>query len=113
MVFKNKDVKMHAKAVAYVAVVISILFYGSEIWAITVASRRELRAFHNRCVRCMCGISMWRVKQESTTTAAVLELAGLRELDVYVARRRIRWLGHVARTEWIRVPRKPHNKLTD
>ena len=52
------------------------------------------------------GISMWRVKQGSITTAAVLKLTGLRELDVYVARRRIRWLGHVAGMEWSRVPRK-------
>ena len=43
-----------------------------------------------------------------TTKAAQVtsEEANLRDIDTYMARRRLRWLSHVRRMDWGRVPRK-------
>ena len=45
LVFKNKDISKNAKKVAYISIVVSILLYGCELWALTAAGRRKLRAF--------------------------------------------------------------------
>ena len=62
LVFKNKGISLPAKRAVYVAIVMSILLYGSEMWVISVDSRRKLRSFHNRCLRVMCGVNMWHVQ---------------------------------------------------
>ena len=106
LVFNNKAILIEAKVAAYLTIVMSILLYGSEMWALTAASRRKLRSFHNRCVRSMAGISMWHVRENRMTTAEVQKVIGIASVDTYMMRRRLRWIGHVSRMEWGRVPRK-------
>ena len=49
----------------------------------------------------------WRhVREQHITTVTVLKETGLRHIDTYLERRRIRWAGHVARMGWNRTPRK-------
>ena len=49
----------------------------------------------------------WRhVREQHITTVTVLKETGLRHIDTYLERRRIRWAGHVARMGWHRTPRK-------
>ena len=105
-VFASKDISLPAKRAAYVALVLSILLYGCECWAITASMRRKVQSFHNRCSRIMCGINMWHVKEQHIKTDSVLEQLGLRSVGIYMARRRLRWLGHVRRMDWSRLPRK-------
>ena len=66
-VFASKDISLPAKRAAYVALVLSILLYGCECWAITASMRRKVQSFHNRCSRIMCGINMWHVKEQHTS----------------------------------------------
>ena len=54
----------------------------------------------------MFGINMWHVERQKITTEFVLGELGLRSIQTYLARRRLRWLGHVSRMEWGRLPRK-------
>ena len=56
LVFKNKDISMNAKKVAYIVIIVSILLYGCELWAPTAAGRRKLRAFLPPSV---CEIELW------------------------------------------------------
>ena len=74
--------------------------------SITAPMRRKIQSFHNRCSRIMCGINMWHVKEQHIKTDSVLEQLGLRSVGIYMARRRLRWLGHVRRMDWSRLPRK-------
>ena len=49
----------------------------------------------------------WRhVREQHITTVTVLKETGLRHIDTYLERSRIRWAGHVARMGWHRTPRK-------
>ena len=104
--FKSKHISLAAKRAAYVACVQSILLYGSECWAITRKMERKLAAFHHRCARAMFGITMWHVEKQGITTEFVLEKLGLRSVQIYLARRRLRWIGHVSRMHFDRLPRK-------
>ena len=97
---------MNTSRAAYIAIAVSILLYGCELWALTAAGRRKLRAFHHRCVRSICGVIMWHVQHHEISNVEILKRASLMSIDTYMARRRLRWIGHVSRMSWIRVPRK-------
>jgi hypothetical protein len=54
----------------------------------------------------MCRINTWHV-QHYRITAQDLELRlGVRSFETYLVRRSLRWLGHVRRMPWDRLPRK-------
>ena len=106
---KTKNISLEAKRAAYVTCVLSILLYGCECWANTAEIRRKLTSFHNRCARTMVGINMWHVKNQKIKTEVTLEKLGLRSLEIYMTRRRLRWVGHVGRMD---NSRKPKNFLT-
>ena len=57
-VFKSRKISPPAKRAAYVAQVLSILFYGNECWCLT-ALWPKLRTFHRSCTRAMCRINRW------------------------------------------------------
>ena len=105
-IFSSSEVDLPAKREVYVAMVLSILLYGSESWCLTQKLWSKLRSFHRRCVRIMCGISMWHTQHCRITTAQCLQLSQLRSVETYVVRRQLQWAGHVARMEEHRLPRK-------
>mmetsp|Transcript_43406 Transcript_43406/g.84765 ORF Transcript_43406/g.84765 Transcript_43406/m.84765 type:complete len:239 (-) Transcript_43406:2917-3633(-) len=55
--FTEKGVETRAKKAAYEAIVLNLLLYGCECWAISASMRRKLLVFHRRCVRAMCGFN--------------------------------------------------------
>ena len=106
LVFSSTSISTTAKREAYVALVLSILLYGSEGWCLTAELWGKLRRFHNRCARSMCRITMWHTREYNITTAAVLKVLGLRNIETYVCRRQLQWAGHVARMGMGRLPRR-------
>jgi hypothetical protein len=105
-VFKSGIITMRVKAAVYAAVVLSVLLYGCEAWALTEALLTRLRSFHRRCVREIAGVNMWKVREFRLTSEEVLKKVGLKPIEVYVYRRQLRWVGHVSRMPWHRLPRK-------
>ena len=49
---------------------------------------------------------MRHVREQHIRTYSVLEQLELRSVGIYMARRMLRWLGHVRRMDWSRLPRK-------
>jgi exonuclease III len=105
-VFSHKKVSYRAKRAAYTAIVLSTLLYGSETWTLSAKALQKLRSFHNRCARAMVHISMWHTREHHIRTEDVLRRLELESLDTYLLRRVARWLGHVARLPFDRLPRK-------
>jgi len=105
-VFKRKDVTKEAKVAVYNSLILSVLLYGCESWSLTQRLRDKLRSFHRRCVRSMCRISMWHVQHYHITAQDLEHRLGVRSFETYLVRRRLRWLGHVRRMPWDRLPRK-------
>ena len=54
----NKGVDLEVKGRVYVALVLSILLYGSESWSLRADLFQRLRSFHNYACRSMCRIAM-------------------------------------------------------
>ena len=57
-------------------------------------------------MRVIAGVNMWHVQAYRITSAEYLERAGINCIETYVHRRQLRWIGHVSRMPWDRLPRK-------
>ena len=90
----------------YEGLVLAILLYGSECWVLTEALRQRLHVFHAQCLRTMCRVTRVKVREESISTKALADEMGIKPIDTYIYRRQARWLGHVARMPFERLPRK-------
>ena len=64
----NRTLSINTKRAVYKAVVISILLYGAETWALKAPDVRRLTTFHNRCVRAILGMSKFQQWQNHITT---------------------------------------------
>ena len=104
--FGCKAVKLTHKKSAYEGLVLGLLLYGSESWSLTQELRRRLQTFHNRCVRMMCRVTLWHMKEFRISQVELESRLGLKPLDACLAQRRLRWAGHVYRMDFERLPRK-------
>ena len=100
-VWENTKLTTNTKIAVYQACVLSTLMYGSECWTLYSRQEQRLNAFHLRCIRRILGIS-W---QQHITNDEVLKRAGIPSMFSILAKRRLRWLGHVARMEDGRIPK--------
>ena len=89
-IFSKMQVSYLAKRAAYVSIVLPTLLYGAETWAISSASLRKLESFHNRCVRSMCHVNLWKTREFSLKTEKLLDRLGMRSLNFYLHRRIIK-----------------------
>ena len=106
-VFDDKDITLATKRLVYRSVVLGVLLYGAETWVIKRDTSKKLEAFHNRCLRSILGISSAQQQMGHITSVQVSRRFGMEEsLDDMIAFRRLRWLGHIARMEEDRLPKK-------
>ena len=97
----QRRVKTRTKMRLFKSVVLSTLLYGSETWAPTATHVKRLQGFIMMCVWVILGVSRWEQKRNTELRA----MAGLERVEVMLMRRRLRWLGHVARMEGNRIPK--------
>ena len=99
-VWENTKLTTNIKIAVYQACD-STLIYGSECWTLYSRQEQRLNTFHLRCIRLILGIS-W---QQHITNDDVLKRAGIPSTFSILAKRRLRWLGRVARMEDGRIPK--------
>jgi len=104
-VFTNRHLDLKLKGRIYVALCLSILLYGSEVWSLREDLLGRLRSFHHRCVRTMCRVNISHTIRHQISTSSLLSRLGLEPLESYYHRRLLRWAGHVARMPLNRLPR--------
>ena len=100
-VWENSKLTTKTKTQVYQACVLSTLMYGSESWTLYARQERRLNAFHLCCLRRILGIT-W---QDCIPNTEVLERAGTVSMYALLTKRRLRWLGHVARMQDGRLPK--------
>ena len=88
------------------ACVLSVLLYGAECWIPLRKHTWKLNTFHHRCIRIILGISNRQQWSEHITTSDVRRRWGDEETAAEkVRKRRLEWLGHVARMPDDRIPK--------
>ena len=104
--FDNRLAKPVDKGRVYIALILSILLYGSEAWCLREDLFNRLRTFYNSCVRAMCRVTMSQTWRHRITTKSLLERLQIRSFDDYYYTRLLRWAGHVVRMPMERTPRR-------
>jgi hypothetical protein len=87
-IWRSKKIATAAKVRIYACAVVSVLTYGSEIWAMTEKVKAKIRGWNARCLALITG----RDYREETVEPSFDMLARLRS-------RRLRWAGHILRAE--------------
>jgi hypothetical protein len=105
-IFKRKDISPLAKGKIYETLVLSVLLYGSECWSLREDLYARVNAFHNRCVRTMCRITIAHTIRCHIRSESLYERIGIRPIRTYYEIRLLRWAGHLARMDMARLPRK-------
>ena len=97
-VFKDYNLSIATKRAVYRACVLSVLLYGSECWVPLKRDVKKLNSFHHRCIRVILGITNQKQWTEYISSAMVREWWGdVDSIGVKLIRRRLEWLGHLAR----------------
>ena len=104
--FASSSISNAAKKTVYEAVVLSITLYGCETWSLTEWLKQRLRSMHTQHLRGMCRITRKHVWQHHISSQELGQRLGLMSIDMYIARRQLRWLGHVSRMSYERLPRR-------
>jgi len=65
-----------------------------------------LRNWHNARIREMCRVTMQQVELHHITSVELQERIGIWDMDFYIARRTLLWVGHIARMPKSRLPRR-------
>jgi len=97
-----KHINLQTKLRLYEALILSTLLYGAEVWPLTVTLSRKLEAAHCRWLRGILGIT-WRDK---VTNGEVRKRTRQILLEKVIRERRMRWIGHVARMDEVRIPKE-------
>ena len=105
-VFATRDISLRTKAKVYRGLVLSVLLYGSECWAPLARDKAKLERFHRRCVRTMTGTSRRKQWKRHITSINLENRMGLESLEYYLRTRTLRWVGHLVRMPYERLPRK-------
>ena len=107
--FRAKAVCLKAKRAVYNGLVLAILLYGCESWALTEKLLNRLRTFHAACVRGMCRVTLRHMWERRVSTAELERQLDIHPIEVFLYLRQLAWAGHVApsRMDWnVRMPRK-------
>ena len=106
-VFKDRNLNITTKRQVYQACVLSVLLYGSECWVPLRRHLKRLNAFHHRCIRTVLGITSRQQWEQHITSQMTRQQWGDAETAAAkVVKRRLEWLGHVARMPEHRLPKK-------
>jgi len=105
-VFTDRTLNTTTKRKVYQACVLPVLLYGCECWTPMRRHLNRLNAFHHRCIRTIVGITSTQQWEQHITSARMRDLWGDQEtMDTKIAKRRLEWLGHVARMPDHRMPK--------
>ena len=106
-IFRDRNFSVETKRKVYGAVVLSVLLYGAETWAVKAEMMRRMNGFHNRCIRTIMGVTKYQQWRERITSRRLAAAFGMEETMTHILMGyRLRWLGHLARMEPSRMPKQ-------
>ena len=94
-VFTNRHLDLKMKGRIYVALCLSILLYGSEVWFLREDLFNRLRSFHKYtavCAPCMCRVNIAHTIRHHVSSSSLFIRLGIEPIH----RRLLRWAGHVS-----------------
>ena len=102
--FNDDNLTLTVKRKVYNSCVLSILLYESESWTLLRSHLKRLDGFHRKCIRTVLRITNQQQWEQHITSEVVRR--NWSDPETITFRRRLEWLGHVARMPDCRIPKK-------
>ena len=100
-IWSSRKLKLKLKLQLFHVLVLSVLLYAAETWALTDVDELLLARFHRRCLRRILGIYWPNV----ISNEDLYDQCNTQDLSETLRRRRLSWLGHVFRMSGGKLPR--------
>ena len=97
---RSLQISLATKVRIYETLVLSILLYASETWAIPQMLLQRLEVFHMRCLRIILGVTLWN----RIPNAEILRRTKQKSIEWMLCTRRLVWFGHCVRMDPSRIP---------
>jgi hypothetical protein len=101
-VLRQACVSLSTRISVYICMVMSVLLYGSESWALSAAQLEHLEVFHRCRLRMILGVRMSQHMSNATLHAR----SGAPPISLILARRQLRWVGHLGRMPDTRIAKQ-------
>ena len=92
--FQQRCIRLGTRMQVLNCMIISVLLYGSESWALSQTQLRRLATFHHHCLRQILG-----ARRQDLSIEELLRRCGTLGIQEQIARRKLRWLGHLGRMD--------------
>ena len=93
-VFKNKNISINTKVLAFIIYLAAIFLYNSELWTLTESQLAKIDSFHRKLIRTY----ILNVKYPKIVTNKELyEITKIQPWSVVIGKRRLSWFGHACR----------------
>ena len=106
VVWNVTQLSLKTKLMVYRSCVMSVLLYGSETWTVDWPRKAQLEKFHMTCLRKICGVSRMDQQTRGITNDQIKQCLGVPSIMQMVHQNRLRWVGHVARMDNDRLPKR-------
>ena len=104
-IWSNNSITRQLKVRIYQSLILPIAIYGSESWALRKADTQKLAVFEMRCLRTILGVSLMdKVKNDDIRQRLNIQLS----ITQVIAKRRLKWFGHVVRMPPDRLPQQAY-----
>ena len=105
-VFRNKLLDIKTRAMAYKTLVLNVLLWGCEAWALTQEQRRRLEVFHHRCLRRILNVTIYDVMEKHITNEKVEQDTTIPPFKNFLELLRCNWIQKIAEMPDSRTPRR-------
>ena len=100
--FRQRCIPMKTRVSVYNSLVVAVLLYGSESWALTRAQLQRLEVFHRQRLRMILGVRF----SDHVSNGDLYRRCAATPIATMLDRRQLRWLGHLGRMDADRVAKQ-------
>ena len=101
--FRQRVIPMRVRMIVFTVMILSVLLYACESWALTKAQLSRLEVFQRACLRQILGV---RRRERVRDEDLYAQCAGVERIETHWRRRVLRWLGHLGRMNSSRIPKQ-------
>ena len=101
-IWSSRALTLSVKMQFFQCIVMSVLLYSGETWAVVKQHISPLAVFQMNCLRRICGISL----RDHVPNVVILNRCNTLSVESQLQGKRLRWLGHVFRMPNDRLPKK-------
>ena len=86
----------------------SALYYGAEYWALKKEYKKKLPITEMKMLRLICG----KTSRDGISNEAIRDITGVKKIEEFQRKQRLRWFEHVKRMDDERDPMKAKKFVT-